>query len=453
MKEKLRGSFGSKLGIILATAGSAVGLGNIWRFPYMTGEHGGAIFILVYVVFVLLLGIPCMMNEFIIGRRGAANPVRSYKKLSNNTPWKYIGIIGVITGFLIMSYYAVVSGWCLQYTFGSLMGEFHGDKEAIAQYFHDFSTDLWRPAMWTIVFIFLSHFIVLKGIENGIEKASKIFMPTLFVFLLIIVVCSCMLPGAVDGIRFLLKPDFSKLNGETVLGAMGQSFYSLSVGLGCLCTYASYYSRDTNLTKSAVQISVVDSLIAVLAGMMIFTSAFSVGVHPDSGPSLIFITLPNVFLQAFSDAPAVGMVMSVMFYALLSLAALTTLISLHEMSTSFIHEEFNMSRKRASLLVAVACCVLGVFCSLSLGAVDGLSLFGLPLFGLFDFFTGQIMLPLGGLLTCLFIGWYVPKRTVKEEFTNYGTLRGTLFTTYLFLIRFVCPLSILTVFLHQLGVF
>ena len=453
MKHHTRANFGSKLGIILATAGSAVGLGNIWRFPYMAGEHGGAAFIMVYFACVLLLGIPCLVSEFIIGRRGAANSYGAYSKLANGTAWKYIGLVGVITGFLIMGYYAVVSGWCLQYIFGSATGQLTGDKEAVSQYFTDFSTGTWQPIVWTVIILCATHFIIVRGVEKGIERASKLLMPTLFVLLLIIVVASCMLPGAGEGISFMLKPDFSKLDSNALLGALGQSFYSLSIGMGCIVTYASYYSRDTHLMKSAVQISLVDSMIAILAGLMIFPAAFSVGVHPDSGPSLIFITLPNVFQQAFGSVAAVGYVVSILFYTLLSVAALTSLMSLHEVATAFLHEQWKMSRQRASAIVTVIACVLGAFCSLSMGAVDALSLFGQSLFSLFDLLTGQILLPLGGLLTCLFLGWYVPKQIVREEFTNYGTLRGTLFGIYLFLIRFVCPLSILVIFLHQLGVF
>ncbi len=453
MSHHQRANFGSKLGIILATAGSAVGLGNIWRFPYMAGEQGGAAFIVIYFICVMLLGIPCMLNEFIIGRHGAANSSRSYAKLANGTPWKYIGLMGVITGFLIMGYYAVVSGWCLQYIVGSATGQLTGDNNAISQYFTDFSTDTWKPIVWTIVIVLACHFIIIRGVEKGIEKASKILMPILFILLLIIVVASCMLPGASKGISFMLNPDFSKLDGDAVLGALGQSFYSLSVGMGCIVTYASYYSRDTHLTKSAVQISLVDSLIAILAGLMIFPAAFSVGVHPDSGPSLIFITLPNVFQQAFGNVAAVGYVVSIMFYGLLSVAALTSLISLHEVATAWIHEEFKLKRSSAATIVTLSCCGMGAMCSLSLGAVKGLTLFGMPLFSLFDFLTGQILLPLGGLLTCLFLGWYVPKQIVRDEFTNNGTLRSTLFGAYLFLIRFICPICILGIFLHQLGVF
>ena len=451
MSSTERVKFGSKLGIILATAGSAVGLGNVWRFPYMTGENGGAAFILLYLVCVFILGIPCMISEFIIGRHGAANTAQAYNKLANGTPWRLIGLVGVFTGFLIIGYYAVVSGWCLQYVFGSAAGHLNGDSAYINEYFTLFSQSAWKPIFWTVVFLFLTHFIIIRGVQKGIEWASKLLMPTLFILLLIIVVSSCLLPNAIEGIRFICMPDFSKVTSETFLGALGQAFYSLSIGMGCVCTYASYFSRDTNLTKSAVHISLIDSLVAILAGLMIFPAAFSVHVQPDSGPSLIFITLPNVFQEAFSSVPIAGYVISLLFYSLLSLAALTSLISLHEVCTAFIHEEFRLSRRRAALIVTLICSVIGAFCSLSFGAWDGLQLFGKSLFALFDFITGQILLPLGGFFTCLFLGWYVPKKIVKGEFTNMGTLRGTFFGTYLFCIRFVCPICIAIIFAHQLG--
>ena len=238
-----------------------------------------------------------------------------------------------------------------------------------------------------------------------------------------------------------------------LLGALGQSFYSLSIAMGCICTYASYFSRQTNLLQSAVQISIVDCMVAILAGLMIFPAAFSVGINPDSGASLVFITLPNVFHQAFASMPVVGYVVSIMFYLLLSVAALTSLISLHEVSTAFLQEEMHISRGRAATFVTASCAVIGAFCSLSLGAYDGLSLFGKSLFDLFDFVTGQIFLPIGGLLTCLFVGWVVPRQTLRDEFTNWGTIRGTFFGIFLFCVRFVCPFCILLIFLHQFGVF
>ena len=447
-----RANFGSKLGVILATAGSAVGLGNVWRFPYMTGQNGGAAFILIYVLCVLLLGIPCMINEFIIGRSAQTNTARAYRKLANGTPWALVGYLGVLAGFLITSYYAVVSGWCLQYIYASVVGQLNGDPEYIKTYFQSFSQDPFKPIFWTVVILLTTHYVVSHGVERGIERASKMLMPTLFILLLVIVVASCMLPGAADGIEFLFYPDFSKVNKDVFLGALGQSFYSMSIAMGCLCTYASYFSRQTNLTNSAVQIGVIDCLVAILAGLMIFPAAFSVGVNPDSGPSLIFITLPNVFNEAFSGMPVIGYIISLLFYGLLSLAALTSLISLHEVSTAFFSEELHITRNRGAWLVTVSCIIIGAFCSLSLGRFDGLQLFGKPLFDVFDFVTGQTMLPIGGFLTCLFVGWYVPKKLVRDEYTNFGTMRGRFFHVYLFCIRYVCPICILLIFLHQLNI-
>jgi len=446
-----RANFGSKLGVILATAGSAVGLGNVWRFPYMTGQNGGAVFILIYLGCVLLLGIPCMVSEFIIGRHGQANTARAFRNVSGGNAWTLIGYMGVLTGFLITGYYAVVSGWCLQYIWASLIGHLKGDPQYFQQYFQAFSADPVKPIFWTVVILLVTYLVVEHGVRAGIERASKVLMPLLFLLLLVIVGASCMLPGAVDGIEFLLKPNLSALNSDVFLGALGQAFYSLSIAMGCICTYASYFSRQTDLTKSAVQISVIDCLVAILAGLMIFPAAFSVGVSPDSGPSLIFITLPNVFQQAFSAVPVVGYVVSLLFYALLSMAALTSLISLVEVSTAFVHEEAHVSRKRAALIVTVSCCVVGAFCSLSLGATDSLVIAGRSLFDWFDFITGQIFLPVVGFLTCIFIGWAVPHKVVRDEFTNWGTLRGRFFHLYLFLVKYVCPLCILFIFLHQLG--
>ncbi len=447
-----RAHFGSKIGVILATAGSAVGLGNIWRFPYMAGENGGAAFIILYIACILVLGIPCMVSEFIIGRHGASNTARAYTRLANGSAWKWVGYLEVLTGFLITGYYAVVSGWCLNYLYASIAGELKGDPTYVMHYFEEFSHNPIRPVFWTVVIFLVTHFVIIHGVRNGIEKASKAMMPTLFILLLVIVVASCMLPGAGKGIDFLLNPDFSKVDSNVFLGALGQSFYSLSIAMGCLCTYASYFSRTTNITSSAVQIGLIDTFVAVLAGLMIFPAAFSVGVSPDSGPSLIFITLPNVFNQAFAGMPIVGWIISLLFYALLSLAALTSLISLHEVNTAFFYEELHISRKAGAVIVTVVCCLIGAICSVSIGKSDGLSLFGMNLFDLFDFVTGQIMLPVAGMLMCLFVGWYVPKQVLRDELTNWGTLKGRFFNVYLYAVRIICPLCILAILLHQFGV-
>lgn len=448
-----RDNFGTELGMILATAGGAVGLGNVWRFPYMTGENGGAAFILVYICCVLMLGIPCMLSEFIIGRHGASNTYRAYSLLSGGNAWKYVGLLGVATGFLIMGYYAVVSGWCLQYVYASFFGELTGNADFVNHYFAEFSSDPWRPVIWTLAILVITCLVIVNGVRSGIERTSKMLMPTLFILLLVIVVASCLLPGGERGMEFLFKPDFTKLDSDAFLGALGQSFYSLSIAMGCICTYASYFKRQTNLLKSALQVSLLDTLIAVLAGLMIFPAAFSVGVNPGSGPSLVFVTLPNVFNQAFAAVPLVGMLVSVFFYALLSLAAITSLMSLHEVSTAFLIEELHITRRTAATFVTAGSLFIGIFCSLSFSDIPWLSFGGRTLFAWFDFVTGQIFLPVGGFLTCLFIGWAVPRKLVRDEFTNWGTVSCRVFGVYLFFVRYVCPTAILAVFLHQLGVF
>ncbi len=452
MEKENRANFGSRLGVILATAGSAVGLGNIWRFPYMTGQNGGAAFIFIYILCVIMLGIPCMVNEFIIGRYSASNTARAYRKLSNGTPWAVIGYIGVLTGFLITGYYAVVSGWCLQYIYASARGELTGSPEFFSNYFADFEKNPIKPIIWAVVILVITHFVIIRGVKNGIEKASKALMPALFILLLILVVSSCMLPNAWKGVEFLLKPDFSKVTKDVFLGALGQSFYSMSIGMGCLCTFASYFSKQTDLTKSAVQISFIDTIVAILAGLLIFPAAFSVGISPDSGPSLIFITIPNVFEQAFSGVRIIGIIVAIGFYALLSLAALTSLISLHEVSTAFFQEELHIERKKAATIVTVVCSVIAALCSLSLGDWDCISIGGKSLFDILDFVTGQILLPCGGFLTCLFVGWYLPHKIVRDEYTNYGSMRGKFFHLYIFCVKYLSPTFILLVFLHQLGI-
>ena len=438
--------------MILATAGSAVGLGNVWRFPYMTGQNGGAAFILIYIACVLVLGIPCMMNEFIIGRHGAANTGRAYGEIGTAKAWRLVGCMSVLTGFIITSYYAVVSGWCLQYIFASAFGELNGNPQYITQYFQEFSTSPIRPVFWTVAILALTHFVIIHGVRSGIERASKMMMPTLFVLLVVVVIGSCMLPGAGKGVEFLLRPDFSKMDSSVFLAAMGQSFYSLSIGMGCICTFASYFSRKANLMKSAVNIVAIDSLIAILAGLMIFPAAFSVGINPDSGPSLIFITLPNVFHEAFGSMPIIGYVISVLFYMLLALAALTSTISMHEIGTAFLYEELHVSRRTGATIETAICSVIGIMCALSCGASDAFVFNGKSLLDYCDFFTAQIPMPLGAFLTSILLGWIVPRRLVHREFTNNGTVSRHIWRIYLFAVRFVCPICIIAVFLHQAGV-
>ena len=443
-----RGTFGSKLAIILTTAGSAVGLGNIWRFPFMTGQNGGAAFILVYLGCVFLLGIPGMISEFIVGRHSQSNAARAYGNLGFRNA-RYIGYLGILTSTIILGFYAVVAGWCLQYLFASIAGRLNGDTTYIVEYFKSFSSDPIRPCLWGVGFVVITHIVVAQGVEKGIERASKLLMPLLLLILLVLVVASCMLPGAIKGIDFLLKPDFSKVSGSVFLEALGQAFFSLSLGTACLCTYASYFKKETNLMRSATQIALLDSAIAILAGLMIFPAAFSVGVNPDSGPSLIFITLPNVFRQAFETMPIVGFIISILFYALLVFAALTSTISMHEIGTAFFHEELRLSRSKAALILTTACSLIAVFCSLSVGAYSELQLFGMSLMDFCDFLTAQIMLPAGAFFTSILIGWFVERKLVENEFTNNGTLKASFFKAYVFSVKYIVPLCILLIFLHQ----
>lgn len=452
MTKKERGNFGSKLGVILASAGSAVGLGNIWRFPYETGNHGGAAFILIYLGCILLLGLPIMIAEFLIGRHSQANTARAYQILAPGTQWRWVGRMGVLAGFLILGYYSVVAGWTLEYIFEAVSNSFAGKTPAeFISSFQSFSSNPWCPALWLTLFLLATHFIIVKGVEKGIEKSSKIMMPTLFIIILILVGCSVTLPGAGKGIEFLLKPDFSKVDGNVFLGAMGQAFFSLSLGMGCLCTYASYFSKNTNLTRTAFSVGIIDTFVAVLAGFIIFPAAFSVGIQPDAGPSLIFITLPNVFQQAFSGIPILAYIFSVMFYVLLALAALTSTISLHEVVTAYLHEEFNFTRGKAARLVTTGCILLGILCSLSLGVTKEFTIFGLGMFDLFDFVTAKLMLPLGGLLISIFTGWYLDKKLVWSEITNNGTLKVPTYKLIIFILKYVAPIAISVIFINELG--
>ena len=446
-----RGNFGSRIGVILATAGSAIGLGNIWRFPFTTGQNGGAAFILVYFVCVLLLGIPGMVSEFIVGRRAQTNAARAYGSLGRKE-WRFVGYLGILTSTIILGFYAVVAGWCLQYLFAAIAGQLTGDAAYVLNYFKTFSSDPVKPCLWAVAFILITHLVVAMGVDKGIERVSKLLMPLLLLILMILVIASCMLPGAEAGIEFLLKPDFSKVTGDVFLDALGQAFFSLSLGTACLCTYASYFKPDTNLLKSSVQIALLDSGIAILAGLMIFPAAFSVGIQPDSGPSLIFITLPNVFNQAFAAFPGNGYVISCLFYALLVFAALTSTISMHEIGTAFFHEELRLPRNHATWILTVVCSVIAVLCSLSVGANTDIGLFGMSLMDFCDFLTAKLMLPMGAFLTSIIMGWLVNRQMVKDEFTNNGSIQESFFTVYMFAIRYIVPFCIVMVFLHQFGI-
>lgn len=438
-----RGNFGSKIGAILASAGSAVGLGNIWRFPTECGSNGGAAFILIYLACVLLLAMPVMVAEFVIGRASRANTVTSYRVLAPGKPWVVSGFMGVLAGFLVLSYYSVVAGWTLDYTFESLSGALMVETDFKTQY-QDFVSSPWRPVVFLALFLLLTHFVVATGVEKGIERYSKIMMPMLLVIIVILIGFSMTMPNARQGVEFLLKPDFSKVTKDVVLGAMGQAFFTLSVGIGTLATYASYFSKETKLVSSALGVCIIDTLVAVSAGFIIFPAVFSVGVDVDSGPGLVFITLPYVFQEAFGGIPFLEYIFSGLFYTLLLLAALTSSISMHEISTAYIHETFKLSRPKAASIVTLICFVLGVACSLSFGLWKEITFMGMGFFDLFDFITAKFLMPLGGLLICTFVGWDMNKKLVASE------LNSRLTPLLMILFSWIAPIGIGIVFIYGL---
>lgn len=447
-----RANFGSKIGAILAAAGSAVGLGNIWRFPYEAGNHGGAAFILLYLGCVFLVGLPIMIAEFTIGRHSKASTGKAYQVLAPNTLWKWVGFLGVLAGLLILGYYSVVAGWTLEYVLEAVSNGF-ADKtpDDFVASFQAFSQNPVKPLLWLAVFLLLTHYIVVKGVKKGIERSAKIMMPVLFILIVMLAVCSMTLPNANLGLEFLLKPDFSKVDADVFLGAMGQAFFSLSLGMGCLSTYASYFGPETKLGKTALSVGLIDTFVAILAGLIIFPAAFSVGIQPDAGPSLIFITLPNVFQQAFGSMPMLAMIFSLMFYVLLALAALTSTISMHEVVTAFLNEQFGLARNRAAIFVTSFCIITGVASSWSLGMWSDYTLFGLGVFDFLDFLTAKIMLPFGGLLISVFVGWYLKRSISLEEATNYGLQKAPYFPVYMFLLKYVAPIAIVVIFVNELG--
>ena len=445
-----RRNFGSKLGVILASAGSAVGLGNVWRFPTEVGNNGGAAFILIYLLCVVFVGVPVMVSEFLIGRHTHANTISAYQKLAPGTWWRFEGVAGVFIAFLILSYYVVISGWTLYYLVLSLTGYFAEGKDYVAC-FSSFVSHPVRPVAYAALFMLMTHLVISRGVESGIERFSKVMMPMLLFIIGILVVCSFGMPGAREGLTFLLQPDFSKVTAGVVLSAMGQAFFSLSLAMGCLCTYASYFGPDTRLVKTAFSVSTIDTFVAILSGFIIFPAVFSVAdVEVNAGPGLVFITLPNVFHLAFSHMPVVGYVFSGLFYVLLLLAALTSAMSLHESVTAYVHETMHLSRHRSAALVSVSCMLLGVGCSLSFGPWSDYTVFGMTMFDLFDFVASKIIMPLGGIVICLFVGWKLDRRLVHDELTNGGTIRFRLFRFYLFLIRWAVPLAIALIFVHEL---
>lgn len=448
MKTTHRATFGGRLSAVLVTAGSAVGLGNIWRFPYVAGENGGGAFLLIYILSVLLLGVPIMLSEFAIGRNTHRNAVGAYRTLSSR--WSILGYNSILAPLLIMGFYLVVSGWTLEYMIHSLTGEFTriSTPEAYESLFNAFTQNPWKPLLYTVVFTLLTHGVIALGVQKGIERSARIMMPLLLLILVVLAVHSILLPGGTEGVKFLFAPDFSKVTPSTVLVALGQAFFSLSIGIGTMVTYASYFKPDTNLRHTALNVTILDTLVAVLAGVVIFPAVFSVGIEPSSGPSLVFITLPGIF-----NSMPLSMVWSSVFFLLLVVAALTSTISLHEVITAYMHEEWHMSRRAAAWSTTGACMALAAVASLSLGVLKGWNIFGLTIFDSLDYLTANILLPAGGFFTCIFVGWRLDRKILKAEISNNGTLKFRIYGVFIFLVRYVCPAVLLLIFLDNLGLF
>lgn len=430
-----RENWGSRFGFIMAAAGSAVGLGNIWRFPYLTGMNGGGAFILIYLFFVFVIGLSIMTAEFAVGRNSGKAAVGAYK--SKNKNWTFAGVIGVLSGFLIMGFYPVVGGWALAYIVKSLTGLLAA-PEAIGDIFGGFITSPVEPLIWTAVFLVINVLIVAKGVAGGIEKAGKILMPTLLIILILIAIRGMTLEGAGAGLTFLFKPDFSEVTGATFLAALGQAFFSLSLGMGCMITYGSYLNKSENLASNAFIVTAMDTGAALLAGLAIFPALFAFGIEPTSGPGLVFVVVPSIF----AAMGGIGTVLSAFFFVALTVAALTSSVSLLEVVVAYLMDERNMARKKAVYVSSTIMIIMCIMASLSLGAMSGVTFLGVGAFDFFDILTDKIFLAIGGLLLCVFTGWFVKKEDLKNELTNNGTVSFGLFEIWYNLVKFVIPVAI-----------
>lgn len=434
MNEQPRASFGGKLSVILVAAGSAIGLGALWRFPYIAGKHGGAAFLLVFLLSVLVVGIPVMLAEFAVGRHTKKNAVGAFRALSKR--WSWLGYSGVLGALLISGYYYLIAGWSLEYFISSVTGDMFSSTLSYKEQFDLFQAS-WKPLLCGILFILMTHFIVSRGVEKGIEKASKIMMPALLIILIIMAVRVAFMPGASEGYSFFLSCDFAEaFKAETIMMAMGQAFFSLSVGMGCMVTYASYFKQSNNMVSTSFNVSILTLLVSVLAGLVIFPAVFSAGLQPTEGPSLVFVTLPEIF-----KGMPLAAVWSAIFFLLVILASLTSTISFHEVLTAYFAEEFSLSRKKAAFVTTMI--------SIVLSSVTFFSLFGIDFFNMFDYITANILMPLGGMFTCIMVVWFMKKGFMKDELTNYGKCNRWFAPVVIFMLRYITPLLILYIFIKN----
>ena len=445
---KKRGTFGSRFGVIVAVAGSVVGLGNIWRFPYIAGENGGAAFILVYICISLLIAVPVMLSEFVIGRSSKRNAVRAFKKLAPGSWWPLIGMLGITCAFVIISFYSVVAGWALEFLREALANKFAGqDATSIKANFDAFVASGWRPILWALLFIAGTAYIVMAGVEKGIEKYNKVLMPMMIVVLIGLVLYSVTLDGFKEGAAFLFHPDFSKINFSVVLQALGQAFFSLSLGMGAMITYGSYIKKSENMFRIAGTVALADVSIAILSGLAIFPAVFTFDIGLTSGPELVFLTLPNIFGQM-----SAGYIVSVVFFLLLFIAAITSSVSLLEVISAYMSEELQLGRKRAVLAGAAAIAIMATLCALSQMPDSSLTIAGLNLFDLFDTLSSVYMMPIGGFFITIFAGWIMSRQRFRTELTSDGMFGARIYPIVRGIIRYFAPLVIALLFLNQLGI-
>ena len=442
--------FATKLGLIAATVGSAVGLGNVWRFPVLAQSNGGAAFLLVYIACVFMLGIPVMMAEFSLGRGGKSDAVGSFMNVTPGKKWWMAGAIAITASYLILCYYMVVAGWTMEYFWNSITGDLYTplngatsiNSSQFASKMKEYIVDDTNPLIFTYIMLIANFVVLLFGVKKGIERLSNILMPMLFVLLIVFGCVSLSLPKANEGLQFFLNPDFSKINATVIINAMGQAFFSLSLGMGILITYASYYPKTTILSRTAVTVSLLDMTVAIMMGIIIFPAVTSFGLTGESleGPSLVFSTLPSIFAQM-----PLTQLWSALFFLFLMVAALTSTISIAEVSIAFMQDRFNLKRWKACVIVIAPLFLFSSLCSLSQGSLGNMTVAGLTLFDLFDTVATNILLPIASILLCIYMGWVAPKSFFKNELTNQGTVKSRVFHVVLFIIRFIAPILIGTI--------
>ena len=442
-----RVGFATRLGAIAAAVGSAVGLGNIWRFPFEAGQNGGGAFIIVYIFCIIVMGIPVILSEFIIGRSTHSNMKAALKRLSPGKKYYLFTYICILGSFVVIGFYSVVCGWIIEYLYQAAIGGLNGHTpQEYSDMFSSLVANPWRCVGWTILFLLLNFLVMSRGIEKGIERVASTMMPMLFVILVIFCINSLLLPGASKGLEFLFYPDFSELTMRGVLDAFGQAFLSLSIGISCLVTYSSYFKDDASLSKDATIVAVLDTLVAILSGVMIFPAVFSFGVEPTAGPRLIFEVLPGIFQQMTG-----GYFWALLFFLLVFFASLTSTISLSEIPITFMIEEHKLSRPRAILWTSLLTLVLAVLAALSFNVLDDVKVFGKSIFDAMDYAASNVFMLLGGLFTAVYVGWILDRKVVHEQLTNGGRIKGRMEPFLIFCLRYVAPVSIFFIFLYLTG--